>query len=385
MNFQRGWTIAVIAAAVVLTVVAAIEGLPTWRFVGIVCVHVVLLAVWFAIGRRALTDRRFVPAMVVAIIALSAVDAFFDPSMSTIQCISYPLIWVIIDGTRRAIPANIALAVLVGAGQVIGNGATATAFTVAIIIQTIALGFSLALGLWIVNISNISDERQRLLVELEAAQGRVAALSRDAGAAAERERLALEIHDTIAQDLAGLVLTAQRGQRELAGGNRAEAENQLEILEESARHALAETRALVAVGAAAGPDAGLPTALRRLGERFERETGIRVAVTADETIALDRDGEVVLLRCAQEALANVRKHSSARSATLVLTPRGDEVELDITDDGVGFDPQARPPGFGLDGMRERLGLVHGSLAVRSSTGNGTTLVVTLPIVLTRSA
>lgn len=378
MNMRRGWTIAVIAAAVVLTAVAAIEGLPTWRFVGIVSVHVVLVAFWFAIGRRALTEQRFAIPTVIGIIALASVDTYFDSAMATIQCIGFPLIWVLIEGNRRTVPANIVLAVLVGVGQVIGNGATATAFVVAVIIQTISLAFSLALGLWITNIATQSDERQRLLDELEAVQGRVAALSRDAGAAAERERLALEIHDTIAQDLAGLVLTAQRGRRELAAGHNTEAENQLAILEDNARHALAETRALVAVGAAVVPDAGLPTALKRLAERFERETGITVTVTGDESTRLARDGEVVLLRCAQEALANVRKHSSATAATVALAVHGDDIELTITDDGGGFDPESRPPGFGLDGMRERLGLVQGSLAVRSAPGRGTTLVATLP-------
>ena len=151
------------------------------------------------------------------------------------------------------------------------------------------------------------------------------------------------------------------------------------MLEENARHALTETRALVASGAAVGVDGGgLAIALRRLGERFERETGIRVTVEADDAASLDRDGEVVLLRCAQEALANVRKHSAASAAALTLTVRAGEVDLGITDDGSGFDPSVPSSGFGLTGLRDRLALVRGTLAVTAAPGGGTTLIATLP-------
>ena len=132
-------------------------------------------------------------------------------------------------------------------------------------------------------------------------------------------------------------------------------------------------------GAAVGVDGGgLAIALRRLGERFERETGILVSVEADDSAVLDRDGEVVLLRCTQEALANVRKHSTASTAALTLTVRDGEVDLTITDDGSGFDPSAPSSGFGLTGLRERLALVRGTLAVTASPGGGTTLIASLP-------
>jgi signal transduction histidine kinase len=207
----------------------------------------------------------------------------------------------------------------------------------------------------------------------------VATLSRDVGATGERERLAREIHDTLAQDLTGLVLTAQRGLRELKAGNTAAAEKQLNVLEENARHALTETRALVASGAAVGVDGGgLVIALRRLAERFERETGIAMSVTAPESASLDRDSEVVLLRCAQEALANVRKHSTAKATAVALAVRAGTVELSITDDGTGFDPTSSSSGFGLAGLRDRLALVHGTLALTASPGGGTTLIASLP-------
>ena len=238
--------------------------------------------------------------------------------------------------------------------------------------------FSIALGLWITSIAVRSHERQRLLDERRATQDELAMVSRDAGVSSERERLAREIHDTIAQDLTGLVLTTQRARRELADGALPALDEQLAILEENARSALAETRALVAATAPIGlATGGIGDALDRLGARFARETGLAVTVSATGLPALDRDTEVVLLRCAQEGLANVRKHARAGAASLTVAADDDEVTLEVRDDGSGFDPGALSAGFGLSGMRERLALVDGRLAVASGA-TGTTLTVTLP-------
>jgi signal transduction histidine kinase len=378
MQSSRWWHVAVWGTVAVLSALVFVEALPTTRTVGAL-VSVLLFGVaWSTFGFRAVSGRRFVVPFVVTVIVLSALATGFSSSMATIQCVAFPLIWSVLDRRRDAIIANVALAVSVGLGMFVGNGADAFSLTLAAIIEGISLAFSLSLGLWITSIADQSFERQRLIEQLEAAQSKLANLSRDAGAASERERLALEIHDTIAQDLAGLVLTAQRGMRELHDGNLAATEAQLGILEENARNALAETRSLVASGAAVGADGGLSTALRRLGERFERETAILVTVAADDSVALDRDAEVVLLRCAQEALANVRKHSAAAAASVVLKVSDDEIELSISDDGTGFDTSAESTGFGLDGMRERLGLVHGTFAVAASPGGGTTVTASLP-------
>ena len=240
-------------------------------------------------------------------------------------------------------------------------------------IEAISLVGSLALGLWITRISDLSHERKALLDELTAAQGQLAALHRDSGVTSERERLAREIHDTIAQSLTGLVMLSQRAQRELAAGDTDALADQLEMMEHSARDALVETRTLVAAGAPVELGAGIVAALERFGSRFERETGI--AVTVNGTVPeLDRDTEVVLLRCAQEALANVRKHSGARAAAITLTMTGGRPTMTVQDDGVGFDPSLPSTGFGLAGMRDRLALVGGSIAVAGHPG--TTLTVT---------
>jgi signal transduction histidine kinase len=378
MQSLRWWHLAVWGMVAVLSALVFVEGLSTIRTVGALVSVLLVGAAWSTFGFRAVSGRRFVVPFVVTVIVLSALATGFSTSMATIQGIAFPLIWTVLNRRRDAILANVAFAASVGVGMFVGTGGNLSSLALAVFTEGISLAFSLALGLWITSIAEQSYERQRLIEALEAAQSKLANLSRDAGAAGERERLALEIHDTIAQDLAGLVLTAQRGMRELHDGNLAATEAQLGILEENARNALAETRSLVASGAAVGADGGLATALRRLGERFERETGIIVTLATDDTASLDRDAEVVLLRCAQEALANVRKHSAAAAASVVLKVSDGEIELCISDDGTGFDTSAESTGFGLDGMRERLGLVHGTFAVAASPGGGTTVIASLP-------
>ncbi|RIJ43588.1 sensor histidine kinase, partial [Clavibacter lycopersici] len=104
----------------------------------------------------------------------------------------------------------------------------------------------------------------------------------------------------------------------------------------------------------------------RLGARLGRETGAPVDVRADAGIgSVDRDAEVVLLRCAQEGLANVRRHAGATAVELVLARDGDDVVLTIRDDGRGFDPARASGGYGLDGMRRRLDAASGRLDVAS--------------------
>jgi signal transduction histidine kinase len=205
-------------------------------------------------------------------------------------------------------------------------------------------------------------------------------VSRDAGVSSERERLAREIHDTIAQDLTGLVLVlvAQRARRELDNNHPAAAAEQLELIEDNARAALAEARALVTASAPVGlTGEGITSALERLAERYSRETELTVAVDAGQLSAIARETEVVVLRCAQEALANVRKHASATHVTIAVTADDSTLTMSVTDDGIGFDPASAHTGFGLEGMSERLALVSGRLNIDSS-GAGTTLRATIP-------
>jgi signal transduction histidine kinase len=388
METTRWWHVAVLGTVGVLSVIAGFANHGATSLIGALAANGIFLLCWFLIGARAQRGSTLAITFVAITVAAAGVSTAFVPSMASIQCVAYPIVWVLSAGIRRAVIANIALAISVGLGLFISTGATMYALIQVLLIQSISVAFSLALGLWMTSIEVRSVARQKLLDELHAAQNQLSTLSRDAGVASERERLAREIHDTIAQDLTGLVLLAQRTSRELAAGNAAAAAEQLAVLEDGARNALAETRALVASTAPVGLDAGIAAALTRLGERFERETSITMTVKTKVTTPLDRDLEVVLLRCAQEGLANVRKHSGAEKASLLLDAAQHSIRLTISDNGSGFDSNAQAStgansapsvtGFGLTGMRERLALVSGSLDLTSGS-KGTTLVVTLPV------
>jgi signal transduction histidine kinase len=379
MRSPGGWDIAVAAATAVLVALLVTNGAEGGELYGALAVLLGLLLVWFAIGRTAEEGGARAYAASALLILLAGVGTAISPSMATMQAIVFPLLWKASRSTRDAVAMNVLLALLVGAGYFVALGGTVGAFWQALVIETISLAGSFAIGFWITRISEESAARERLLDELRATQDRLAVVSRDAGVLSERERLAREIHDTIAQDLTGLVLLAQRTRRELVGGSPTVGET-IDLLEHGARAALAETRALVASSApVALAEGGIAAALVRLGERFGRETGIAVDVRADAGGPLDRDTEVVLLRCAQEGLANVRKHSGAAGASVALVVSDAAATLVVRDDGSGFDAAAPRDGYGLDGLTARLALVGGTLGIETSPGSGTVLSASLPL------
>ena len=155
---------------------------------------------------------------------------------------------------------------------------------------------------------------------------------------------------------------------------------QLDLIGRTARENLDEARALVA-GLAPAPlaTASLADALARLTDRAGEELGGRAhfAVRGSPR-PIGTGEEVVLLRVCQEALANVRRHSGASSAEVVLSYRDDGVRLEVTDDGTGFDPGLVSDGFGLRGMRARVREIGGDLVVLSAPGGGTTVKAEVP-------
>lgn len=369
-----GATMALIASICVINLVAG----DADRIVAVIVIALLSLA-WCAFGRRGFTRPTAAAAFLAILVVASGVMVFVDPSTAFVQAIACPLIWVMVDRVRVAVAVNAVLTVVIAVAMATGLGSAPDDWTQAVLIEGISLVGSIALGVWITRLAELSEERQKLLDELTLAQVRLATLSRESGASGERERLAREIHDTIAQSLTGVVLLTQRLKRELAADTLDVAGDTAALLEESAREALTEARSLVASTSAVDLGGGVEPALRRLAGRFERETGIHVDVDVDRVEGLDRDVEVVLLRCAQEGLANVRKHSGAASARLGLIRAGAEVRLTVGDDGAGFDPARPSDGYGLAGMRARLDLADGRLEVRSAPGSGSTLVASLPL------
>ncbi|WP_435092648.1 sensor histidine kinase [Clavibacter michiganensis] len=349
-------------------------------------------ALYLLVGRRALeasaaataAKAEPVPPLPSALVFLALVIPAATwgvaslSSFAIVQCVLCPLVWLLLDRVRDAVIGTLALTGSVAVGFVISFGDLPGAIPTMAVSQGLSLGGSIALGLWITRIADLSHERLHLLEGLRAAQAQVEELGREAGAARERERLSADIHDTVAQDLTGLVMLAQRGRRELRGGETDATGTTLAELEEGARDALTQTRAIVAATAPTELTDGLGAALARLGARLAREAGIPVEVRADSGVgSVDRDAEVVLLRCAQEGLANVRRHAGASAVELVLDRDGGDVVLAIRDDGGGFDSARASGGYGLDGMRRRLATAGGRLELTSGP-DGTRLTARIP-------
>lgn len=238
--------------------------------------------------------------------------------------------------------------------------------------------FSHILGSTVDRIVREAIVRGHLIEELAASRAEVVALSREAGVTEERERLAGEIHDTLAQGFTS-ILTLLQAAAPILRDDPDRAEEHLRLAAATARDNLGEARALVgALTPAALGDGTLVDALRRQADRVRDESGIDVDLaTSGDVGALPMPVEVVLLRAAQEALTNVRKHSAAAGATVRLTVTGPTATLEVSDDGVGFDPDRPSSGFGLAAMRSRAAQVGGSVTVTSGPA-GTVVRVAVP-------
>lgn len=235
------------------------------------------------------------------------------------------------------------------------------------------------------------EEHRRLLARVLEAQAEAAVLSdelvraqREAGVLAERTRLSHDIHDTLAQGFSSILLLARAAARE-ADAQRVRA--LVGQIEAAAADNLAESRRVVH---ALAPDdltaGGLAGPLRRLTTELAAHTGAVVTLDVDPALPrLATTAEVALLRAAQGALANVRRHAGAAHVGVTVARVDAGVRLDVVDDGAGFDPgslrDAAPTlagGYGLRATRARLAALGGSLAVESEPGRGTALSVTVP-------
>ncbi|MDL5200414.1 sensor histidine kinase [Streptomyces sp. ALI-76-A] len=245
----------------------------------------------------------------------------------------------------------------------------------------VTLVFSVAVGSWVIRIIEQSQERAALITELDASRHEVSRLSAERGALAERERMAREIHDTLAQGFTSLLMLIQAVEAEL-DHDVPQARRHLALMDETARQNLAEARALVAGGAPADlAGASLPDALRRLATRHEATLDVTGSARP-----LPAGAEVVALRTCQEALANARRHAGSSPAVGICLAYADEhLTVSVRDDGCGFDPETVRGGYGLAGLRARATEVGGTAQVRSVPGDGTTVTVRLPVPPPRSA
>lgn len=251
----------------------------------------------------------------------------------------------------------------------------------------VILAWAILLALWMRSVMTESKERKKLIERLKATQEDLSAAERQAGVLQERQRLAQEIHDTLAQDFTSIVMQLEAADQVLPQDDRL-VQRHLQRAGDTARAGLAEARRLVkALQPESLEEASLPEVLRREAEGWGQETGVETIYNlTGEPFALGPECEVTLLRAAQEGLMNVRKHAQATQVSVTLSYMEDQVALDVQDDGEGFDPQLPidsadqySGGFGLQVMRQRVQLLGGEVILESSPGNGTTLVVQIPI------
>lgn len=243
-------------------------------------------------------------------------------------------------------------------------------------------GFALAISLGYDALLRDAVERDRLIASLVRAQEEMSGLQdelaqtqRAAGAAHERTRLARDLHDTIAQELSSMVLLARSGDSD-----------RMPQIESLAQHSLTDLRRIVAALAPAElEESALAAAIGRMLDALRADTGIRTDLRVDPALpTLPTPIEVVFLRVAQSALANVRQHAQGRTVTVALRMQNAQAVLAVTDDGVGFQPDAltlveQSTSYGISAMRSRLHEFGGELAVRSEPGEGTALTASVPV------
>lgn len=207
---------------------------------------------------------------------------------------------------------------------------------------------------------------------------------RRAGMLGERQRLAREIHDTLAQGFTSIVMNLEAAEGALPEApDHRRARGHLDQARLTARESLSEARRLVwALRPESLENHSLPEALEQLAGRWSAASGVGAEANVIGTPRPVSAGtEVTLLRVAQEALANVLKHADAGRAVLTLSYVGERVTLDVVDDGVGFDAangSVKSGGFGLEAMKERVEQSGGRLTIESSPGEGVTLVAEVP-------
>jgi signal transduction histidine kinase len=250
--------------------------------------------------------------------------------------------------------------------------------TVAAVILVLATG--LLLVSYFGTVVRQSRARQELIDQLRETQADLVEAERRAGVLAERERLARDIHDTLTQGFASIIMLLEAATTSLPRGTsgRQYAERALQ----TARENLVESRRMVwAMRPAALADASLPQALQKLTAELAEDTGIEAETKMIGTpVRLDVDEETAILRIAQEAVSNARRHAEATRVTVTLSHMDGAVVLDVHDDGVGFTPdESRADGAGLRTMTERAEALGGTLTVETNPGEGTAVAFELPV------
>lgn len=309
----------------------------------------------------------------------------------------FPLVFVTLAVLPR--PANLlAAAVLWAAGVVVVAWLHPQHWHIAVAIGPgIGTVFAVAIYVSYRALHREALTQRRIAEELAATQQELAATEHQAGRLEERERLARDIHDTLAQGLSSIVLLARAGRASASTAEAAWPESKnaatdvFSTIEDTARDNLAEARRFVQDLTAPSAQADLPDAIteilqrmRRRGSGLGESTEFRANFSGDTHRRLPESVVTAVVRCVQEALNNVAKHAHADHAVVSVAVLGDELTVDIFDDGRGFDPAQAPQqesshGYGLGGIQQRIAALSGTVNIESTPGEGTVVAARIPL------
>ena len=228
-------------------------------------------------------------------------------------------------------------------------------------------------------------EQLAVAVENARLHGRVL----DVAVVEERERIARELHDGLAQVL-GYINTQTMAVRKLLSMGRVEEANcQLQSMEEAARAVYGDVReAILGLSSPLSAEGGLVAAVRIYVQHFSRMVPFQIEVLATPDFAAARipaAAEIQIMRILQEALSNARKHAGASKVDVIFSTVGNTLKLDVNDDGTGFDlshsDRAGWPQFGIQSMNERATAIGGALEVESRPGAGTCVRLRVPLLI----
>ena len=349
----------------------------------------------------------------VAVVAYHIVGVrFYDQLLSRrwLTALFVPLGWALIIATLRI---NGVFALLIFGAIIqgflflsftwaIGTLTLITALTVALVLQqdhyrlsnlalarlAVVVALAVMVGTVMAYIHRVNRDaatRARLLEELEAAQRDLEERARLAGIQDERQRLARDIHDTLAQGFTSVIKHLEAIELSFAANGASDSAARaalphLGYAQTVSRESLAEIRRLVwALRPAALDESTLPAAVQRIVGQWSDANGVHATCDIEALPGLSPDTEVTLLRAVQETLSNVARHASAGHVSVALARVDSLLMLTIEDDGRGFDSETPSAGTGLSGLRARVRPLGGHLLVESTAGKGTSVTVALPV------
>lgn len=296
----------------------------------------------------------------------------------------YSQVFILLPPTV-AIPGSVLITTMVAYLQITADGSPFSLNNPIFLTYGLMAVVAILVAMWLNAIINQSVERRELIQKLEKSQDELATAERRAGILAERQRLAHEIHDTIAQGFISIIMHLEAADQALPDDTKT-VQTHLAYAQSTARDSLQQARRVVDnLRPESLEGRTLPEAIERAAAKWSEQTGITVQTqSTGDILALHPDAEVTLLRATQEALNNVRKHASASSVDITLSYMGDCVILDVQDNGIGVNGDekknsAESGGFGLVAMRQRVAQFNGSVTLESDPGEGTTLMVEIPV------